>query len=63
MTVIYNIRHRILSNVVPRTEAAGVADTMIEGPKGTTRLLNLHSNILRSRMKKLGIKRSDHEIS
>ncbi|HEY7495957.1 MAG TPA: sigma 54-interacting transcriptional regulator [Candidatus Tectomicrobia bacterium] len=40
-------------------QTAGV----IEGPKGAARLLNLHPNTLRSRMKKLGIKRSDHEIS
>jgi formate hydrogenlyase transcriptional activator len=40
-------------------QTAGV----IEGPKGAAKLLNLHPNTLRSRMKKLGIKRSDHEIS
>src|SRR5262249_27582842 len=34
-------------------QTAGV----IEGPKGAARLLNLHPNTLRSRMKKLGIKR------
>ena len=36
---------------------------MIEGPKGAARRLNLHPNTLRSRMKKLGIKCSDYEIS
>ena len=36
---------------------------VIEGPKGAARILNLHPNTLRSRMKKLGIKRSSHEIS
>jgi formate hydrogenlyase transcriptional activator len=36
---------------------------VIEGPKGAAKLLNLHPNTLRSRMKKLGIKRSGHEIS
>jgi formate hydrogenlyase transcriptional activator len=35
---------------------------VIEGPKGAARLLNLHPNTLRSRMKKLGIKRATHEI-
>ena len=40
-------------------QTAGV----IEGPKGAAKLLNLHPNTLRSRMKKLGIKRSDYEIS
>jgi formate hydrogenlyase transcriptional activator len=34
---------------------------VIEGAKGAARMLNLHPNTLRSRMKKLGIKR--HEIS
>jgi predicted ATPase/GAF domain-containing protein len=36
---------------------------IIEGPRGAARILNLHPNTLRSRMKKLGIKRSSHEIS
>jgi formate hydrogenlyase transcriptional activator len=36
---------------------------VIEGPKGAAKILNLHPNTLRSRMKKLGIKHSDHEIS
>ena len=36
---------------------------VIEGPQGAARLLNLHPNTLRSRMKKLGVKRSDHMIS
>jgi PAS domain S-box-containing protein len=36
---------------------------VIEGPKGAAGILNLHPNTLRSRMKKLGIKRQSHEIS
>jgi transcriptional regulator with GAF, ATPase, and Fis domain len=43
---------------------------VIEGAKGAARLLNLHPNTLRSRMKKLGIQRparetvgAAHEIS
>src|SRR5262249_41681457 len=38
---------------------------IIEGPKGAARILNLHPNTLRSRMKKLGIeaKRLRHEMS
>jgi formate hydrogenlyase transcriptional activator len=36
---------------------------VIEGPKGAANILKLHPNTLRSRMKKLGIKRSDHDIS
>ncbi len=36
---------------------------VIEGPKGAAKILNLHPNTLRSRMKKLGIRRPHHEIS
>jgi formate hydrogenlyase transcriptional activator len=36
---------------------------VIEGPQGAAKLLNLHPNTLRSRMKKLGVKRSNHAIS
>ncbi|MFL5441070.1 MAG: helix-turn-helix domain-containing protein, partial [Myxococcales bacterium] len=34
---------------------------VIEGPDGAAKLLKLHSNTLRSRMGKLGIKRAHHE--
>jgi formate hydrogenlyase transcriptional activator len=40
-------------------QAGGVVD----GPKGAARILNLHSNTLRHRMKKLGIKPSAHRQS
>jgi formate hydrogenlyase transcriptional activator len=36
---------------------------VIEGPKGAAKILNLHPNTLRSRIKKLGIKHSDYDIS
>jgi formate hydrogenlyase transcriptional activator len=36
---------------------------VIEGEKGAARVLKLHPNTLRSRMKKLGITRTSHEIS
>ncbi len=36
---------------------------VIEGPAGAARLLDLHPNTLRSRMKKLGVTRTAHEIS
>jgi len=36
---------------------------VIEGPHGAARVLNLHPNTLRSRMKKLQITRADHDIS
>jgi formate hydrogenlyase transcriptional activator len=36
---------------------------VIEGPHGAAKVLNLHPNTLRSRMKKLQITRADHDIS
>jgi PAS domain S-box-containing protein len=36
---------------------------VIEGPKGAARILGLHPNTLRSRLKKLGIHRSSHDPS
>jgi formate hydrogenlyase transcriptional activator len=36
---------------------------VIEGPSGAAKILNLHPNTLRSRMKKLGVIRRAHEIS
>lgn len=36
---------------------------VIEGEQGAARLLNLHPNTLRSRMKKMGISRPTHEMS
>ena len=36
---------------------------VIEGPAGAARILELHPNTLRSRMKKLGVARAAHEIS
>jgi formate hydrogenlyase transcriptional activator len=38
-------------------------DGVIDGPRGAAKILELHPNTLRSRMKKLGITRADHEIS
>ena len=36
---------------------------VIEGPAGAAKILDLHPNTLRSRLKKLGIKRAPHEPS
>jgi transcriptional regulator with GAF, ATPase, and Fis domain len=36
---------------------------VIDGPRGAARILGLHPNTLRSRLKKLGIKRDGHEPS
>jgi transcriptional regulator with GAF, ATPase, and Fis domain len=36
---------------------------VIEGPTGAAKILDLHPNTLRSRMKKLGVSRPGHEIS
>jgi PAS domain S-box-containing protein len=38
-------------------------DWVIEGPRGAAKILDLHPNTLRSRMKKLGISRSTHDGS
>jgi formate hydrogenlyase transcriptional activator len=36
---------------------------VIEGPRGAAKILDLHPNTLRSRLKKLGIRRATHELS
>jgi sugar diacid utilization regulator len=36
---------------------------VIEGLHGAAKILNLHPNTLRSRMKKMGIQRTAHDIS
>ena len=36
---------------------------VVEGPRGAASILDLHPNTLRSRMKKLAIRRSDYDIS
>jgi PAS domain S-box-containing protein len=38
-------------------------DWLIEGPRGAAQILGLHPNTLRSRMKKLGIRRATHDPS
>jgi formate hydrogenlyase transcriptional activator len=35
---------------------------VIEGPRGAAKILNLHPNTLRSRMKKLGIERNSPSL-
>ena len=44
-------------------EALRACRGVVEGPNGAARILNLHPNTLRSRMKRLGITRAGHEIS
>ena len=51
---------------VERRHIVGVlaqTDWVIEGRNGAAKTLGLHPNTLRSRMKKLGIKRTDYEMS
>jgi len=48
------------NHILAALEQAG---GVIEGPRGAAQLLKLHPNTLRSRMEKLRIRRSDHEIS
>jgi formate hydrogenlyase transcriptional activator len=38
-------------------------DGVIDGPRGAAKILDLHPNTLRSRMKKLGITRTAYETS
>jgi DNA-binding PucR family transcriptional regulator len=35
----------------------------VQGSRGAAKILGLHPNTLRSRMKKLGIRRTPHDIS
>ncbi|MDB5290051.1 MAG: domain S-box protein [Phycisphaerales bacterium] len=38
-------------------------DWVIDGPRGAAKILHIHPNTLRSRLKKLGISRTRHEVS
>jgi PAS domain S-box-containing protein len=38
-------------------------DWVVEGPRGAAKILGLHPNTLRSRLKKLGIRRTSHDAS
>jgi PAS domain S-box-containing protein len=51
------IERRHISGVLRQT------GWVIDGPRGAARILGLHPNTLRSRLKKLGITRSSHEHS
>jgi PAS domain S-box-containing protein len=51
------IERRHISAVLRQTK------WVIDGPRGAARILGLHPNTLRSRLKKLGITRSSHEDS
>jgi formate hydrogenlyase transcriptional activator len=44
-------------------DALKQADWVIDGPRGAAKLLDLHPNTLRSRMKKLGIRRASKDAS
>jgi len=48
------------NHILAALEQAG---GVVEGPRGAAKLLKLHPNTLRSRMEKLGIRRSSHEVS
>jgi transcriptional regulator with GAF, ATPase, and Fis domain len=56
LTLAENEKQHIL-NVLRHTGC------VIDGANGAAKILDLHPNTLRSRMKKLGIGKSDHEIS
>lgn len=44
-------------------DVLGQTDWVIDGPRGAAKILSLHPNTLRSRMKKLGIARPSHDPS
>ena len=51
------LERRHIASVLQQT------DGVIDGPRGAARILGLHPNTLRSRMKKLGIRREPHDPS
>jgi transcriptional regulator with GAF, ATPase, and Fis domain len=51
------VERRHIEAVLMRT--AGV----VAGPEGAAKILDVHPNTLRSRMKKLGVSRGRHEMS
>jgi formate hydrogenlyase transcriptional activator len=57
LTTLEEVERRHILAVLEQT--GGV----IEGVKGAAKILNVHPNTLRSRMKKLGIRRLTHEMS
>jgi transcriptional regulator with GAF, ATPase, and Fis domain len=63
--VIDDIRSCSLEAIERRhiTEVLRQTDWVIDGPRGAARILELHPNTLRSRLKKLGITRAFHENS
>jgi PAS domain S-box-containing protein len=56
-TSLQAVERRHILAILERT------DWVIDGPEGAARLLDLHPNTLRSRLKKLGIKRAPHHPS
>jgi formate hydrogenlyase transcriptional activator len=58
-----------LSGTLEDVERAHILATLaqtgwvVEGPRGAAKILDMHPNTLRSRMKKLGVERSRYEIS
>jgi formate hydrogenlyase transcriptional activator len=58
-----------LADLLQRTERAHIVAALedcggvIEGPRGAALQLKMHPNTLRSRLEKLGLKRSGHDIS
>jgi formate hydrogenlyase transcriptional activator len=53
-STLEEVERRHIVEVLEQTE------WIIEGPGGAARVLDLHPNTLRSRMKKLGIRRASH---
>ena len=57
LTSLEEVEKRHILSVLKQTQG------VIDGPKGAAKILGLHPNTLRSRMKKIKISRPSHEIS
>src|SRR5271168_2618002 len=59
------VRQQLTLESVERDHVVTVlqqTDWVVDGPRGAARILGLHPNTLRNRMKKLGITRASHQI-
>jgi transcriptional regulator with GAF, ATPase, and Fis domain len=56
-TSLVGVERAYIASVLQQT------NWVIDGPKGAAKILDLHPNTLRSRLKKLGIHRDSHDPS
>jgi formate hydrogenlyase transcriptional activator len=60
-----SVRQQLTLESVEREHIVAVlrqTDGVVEGPRGAARILGLHPNTLRNRMKKLGVSRPSHQM-